>query len=241
MKQLSRIIIPLLILLVVIVRWSRSSSRERELAAGASNDTPAQMSARLDANAGSSGSGAPSSSQRRQNERLAAAHPGIADIDEFTEQDLVHEHVIHTIVPRGSSVVVAGERDAQGKRIFTIFTPESGDPEWPRGQIKLSARNYALDDQQIDQAGMQTLLGNEPRLHNLGEIWSPEDINNTQAQWPADAALSMPAVMLESGAEGMIEIGTLGKSSELFRTKVQVHETAAGFELKTKLQTFRRK
>lgn len=241
MKKMLRIIIPLLFLFVILLRWSRTRSEAPVNREDASIGAQAEISTLRDTDTAPSGGAATSSSQRGQNEREAAMNPQMTGIEEFTEKDLVHEHVIHTIVPRGSSVVVAGERDDQGKRIFTILTPEAGDPEWPRGQIKLSSRNYALDDQQIEQAGMQTLLGNEPKLHNLGEIWSAEDIKNTQERWPSDAALSMPTVMLENGAHGMIEIGSLGESPELFRAKVQVHETAAGFELKTTIQTYRRK
>ncbi|MFM2169822.1 MAG: hypothetical protein RI957_51 [Verrucomicrobiota bacterium] len=182
-----------------------------------------------------------SSSHRKEGEATARSNAPEASDHAFTDEHLVHQHVIHTVVPRGSSVVVAGERDANGKRLFTILTPESGGQDVPEGQIKLASRTYGLDDQQIEQAGMQSLLGKEARLHNQGEIWNAQDISDTQEKWPADAALSMPTVMLEPGSEGVIEIGSLtGEAPDLYRTKVQVRPTPEGFELKTTLQTFRK-
>jgi hypothetical protein len=240
MKKLLRYLIPLLILVVIVLRWTRSKSDASELTTRSSSGALASSSAQ-DNESSPTASGAASSNQREQHERAAETNPKIMDIDHFTEADLVYEHVIHTIVPRGSSVVVAGERDANGKRLFTILTPEAGGAEEAQGQIKLATRTYGLDDKQIEDAGMQTLLGNETRLHNQGEIWSAQDIEATREKWPSDAALSMPTVMLEPGSEGVIEIGSLlGKAPYLHRTKVQVLLSPGGFELKTTMQTFRK-
>lgn len=241
MKKILRLTIPFFVLLCILLYWSRSHSTARAHFTDSSTDGLVPSSIREDFDQSSNPEREASSSRREHRERQAETIKEISQAEEFREEDLMHEHVIHTIVPHGSSVIVAGARDDQGKRIFTVLTPEAGHPESPKGQIKLSSSTYGLDDHQIDQAGMQTLLGDETRLHNKGEIWSAADMKNTREKWPADAALSMPTLMLEDGAEGSIEIGSLGESPQVYRTKVQVHETAAGFELKTTLQTYRRK
>jgi hypothetical protein len=244
MKKLLRIIVPFLILLLILWRWSGTQSAPSLITADSSNRSSAQKVPRSEADRSDgspSGNGASASSRRERNERDAETSPEITAVDDFGDEHLVHEHVIHTMVPAGSSVVVAGERDANGKRLFTILTPAALRQDGPKGQIKLASRTYGLDDNQIAEAGMQTLLGNETRLHNQGEIWSAEDITATHEKWPADAALSMPTVMLEPGSEGVIEIGSLvGEAPYLYRTKVQVQSSPGGFELKTTLQTFRK-
>ena len=242
MNKPLRFLLPLIAHIVLFVFWMRlgSSVPDSSLTTDPSDLDHRRDKNHLSADAESPAAGALSSSHREESANHAKENDAISGIEEFTHDDLVYEHVIHTLVPHGSSVVMAGERDANGKRIFTILTPQSGGPEMPAGQIKLSGNTYALDDQQITQAGMQTLLADEKRLHNQGEIWSPEDIKKTQDQWPPDAALSMPTLMLESGSEGMIEIGSLRHAPYLHRTKVQVSSSADGFELKTTLQTFRK-
>lgn len=243
MNKPLRFLSGILVLLIVVLYWVRSDSPPRDapvVVDSSHGNEPSHPTHRRD-DAEPQISGARSSSHRKETGEKTGSNAAIPRMDAFTDDDLVHEHVIHTLVPRGSSVVVAGERDQNGKRLFTILTPEPGNPDAPSGQIRLSSRTYALDDQQIHQAGMQTLLGNETRLHNQGEIWSPEDINKTQHQWPADAALTMPTLMLENGAEGMIEIGSLADDAPFRRTKVQVSASPDGYELKTTLQTYRKR
>lgn len=239
-KKFLRFVIPLFALMILLLLWSRSRSAAPGVSPASSMPASRQRASVNDEAESARTTGATSSSHRKEAENDEGSDNAITGIEEFTDADLVHEHVIHTLVPRGSSVVMAGERDPNGKRIFTILTPQEGGADMPQGQIKLSGRTYALDDQQIDESGMQTLLGNETRLHNQGEIWSAEDIKITQEKWPADAALSMPTVILGNGSEGMIEIGSLGKAPQLHRTKVHVQSSADGFELKTTLQTYKR-
>lgn len=240
MNKALRFLLPLIALIILVVFWARpdASVRESSITADSSQPDGRQNQSHPGADAEPPAAGALSSSHRKETGKNTEPNDAISGLEELTHDDLLHEHVIHTLVPRGHSVVMAGERDANGKRIFTILTPQSGDPEIPAGQIKLSSRTYALDDQQINQAGMQTLLADAKRLQNQGEIWSPEDIKKTQDQWPSDAALTMPTLMLESGSEGTIEIGSLGESPFFRSTKVQISSSTDGYELKTTLQTF---
>jgi hypothetical protein len=243
MNKSLRFLSGIIVLLIVVLFWVRSGSPPlgSPVAADSSHRNEPQHHTHRSDDIEPRISAARSSSHRKETGENTGSNAAISGMDAFTHDELVHEHVIHTLVPRGSSVVVAGERDQNGKRLFTILTPEPGNPDASSGQIRLSSRTYALDDQQIDQAGMQTLLGNEKRLHNQGEIWSPEDINKTQNQWPTGAALSMPTLMLENGAEGMIEIGSLAEAPHLHRTKIQVSSSPDGYELKTTLQTYRKR
>lgn len=241
MNQLRRFLLLAFLTIILWQLWSRSRHEPSAVSQNSSGKTNLTMTSRLDAEKTTESGGPLSSSHRKETNNGGNSQVVDFAVDAFTDDHLVHEHVIHTVVPRGSSVVVAGERDANGKRLFTILTPESGGQDGPEGQIQLASRTYALDDQQIDEAGMRSLLGNEARLHNQGEIWSAQDINATREKWPTDAALSMPTVMLEPGSEGVIEMGSLmGQSPYLYRTKVQVHPTVGGFELRTTLQTFRK-
>lgn len=117
--------------------------------------------------------------------------------------------MFHVEIPRGQSLVTGGYPMADGRNHFTFLHPEILHDRHGRKQIKISSKQMAMSQQDVIQAGLNTLATNAKNTLQHAELWDEQDVLATMSLIDTAGGsehLGEPATIIEPGSKFLMEL-----------------------------------